>query len=125
LITQTGPAEAPLGNIFHLDLVEEWFDLTGLPYVHGCWVVREGHWAESDSDLLREAKTRGTKDLSAVASSAAKHPLSPETVAAYLSSFSYDLGEEQEASLSEFFRYSFFHGVLGDIPDINLASPEE
>ena len=125
LIANFAPPLPGSGDMFSLDLVEEWSDLTGLPYVHGFWVVREGQWDESESRALHAAKERGRKNLSSVASRYAPvSSLAEETCLEYLTSFSYDLGEEQEESLSEFIRYSYFHGALGDIPDLTFFSED-
>ena len=126
LVTNLTPPPAGQGDVFWLDLVEEWNDLTGLPYVHGFWVVRGGGWNDSESKELLAAKERGVKNLSSIARRGASVlSLPEERCLSYLSSFSYDLGEEQEAGLSEFLRFSYFHGALGDIPDLNFYSGEE
>ncbi len=125
LISNLTPPPAGRRDVFCLDLVEEWNDLTGLPYVHGFWVVRGAGWSDAESRELLEAKKRGLEKLAAIATRNASPPLSEEACLSYLQSFSYDLGEEQEAGLSEFLRYSYFHGVLGDVPDLNFYSGEK
>jgi predicted solute-binding protein len=106
-------------GVFTLDLVEEWNDLTGLPYVHGCWVGREDEFNEEEAKALFSAKQIGMPLLQEVARILAlKKGLSEERVYKYLSSFSYDLGTQEEESLQEFFQYSFFHGILGDAPEL-------
>lgn len=123
LVANLGPSSKPAADVFCLDLIEEWFDLTGLPYVHGFWVVREGRWNDSQSKALQAARDRGLKNLSSIASRYAPD-LSKETSHEYLTSFSYDLASEEEESLSEFLHYSYFHGVLNDVPDLNFFSGE-
>jgi len=40
----------------------------------------------------------------------------PKDVLAYLSAFAYVFDNETQDAVSEFFRYAYYHGVLGDIP---------
>ncbi|MBI3006440.1 MAG: hypothetical protein HYY49_13670 [Ignavibacteriales bacterium] len=106
---------------FPLDLVEEWNDLTELPYVHGFWVAREGDLTRDDIQNLLDAKQKGVEEIVTIAEDAALHPkASKETALTYLSSFSWELGATEQESVSEFFRYSFFYGALADIPDLNF-----
>jgi chorismate dehydratase len=106
---------------FSLDLVEEWKDLTDLPYVHGFWVAREEHLGEEHIKALISSKTRGLETLAQLAARwAPEYKLSADESFRYLSSFSFDLGTDVEQSLSEFFRYAYYHGVLGDVPELNF-----
>ncbi len=106
---------------FALDLVEEWNDLTGLPYVHGVWVGRENSGAEEIVARLVRAKAQGIMHLAESAKIiAGELNLSRGTIHDYLAGFSYGLGEDEQAGLSEFFRYAYFHGVLPDVPDLNF-----
>lgn len=42
-----------------LDLGQEWFEWTGLPFVYAFWAVREGAQLGNVADALQEAKARG------------------------------------------------------------------
>ena len=106
---------------FTLDLVEEWNDMTGLPYVHGFWVGREEELSKTEAQALLTAKNNGILLKSQIAQSVAlQHNLSIDELTNYVSSFSYDFGEKEEESLSEFIQYAYFHGVVGDVPEINF-----
>jgi len=106
---------------FTLDLVEEWNDMTGLPYVHGFWVGREEELSKTEAQALLTAKNNGILLKSQIAQSVAlQHNLSIDELTNYVSSFSYDFGEKEEESLSEFIQYAYFHGVIGDVPEINF-----
>ena len=107
--------------LFSLDLVEEWSDLTDLPYVHGMWVGRE----ESERGLflpqIVSLSRNGVRHFADIAGQLArKYPVSPEEATEYLSTFSYALGKEEEESLTEFIQHAYFHGVLPDAPDLNF-----
>jgi predicted solute-binding protein len=94
-----------------LDLVDEWYDITGLPYVHGFWVSPPDALTPSELELIVEAGLRA--------------PATPEGQAqhdAALSRFRYRFDDEERAALAEFYRIAYYHGILKDIPDLNLHS---
>jgi chorismate dehydratase len=106
---------------FALDLVDEWKDLTGLPYVHGIWVGHEDSGAEDIVAPLIQAKEHGVTHLAESAEViAGELNVSRDVIRDYLAQFSYGLGEDEQAGLSEFLRYAYFHGVLSDVPDLNF-----
>jgi predicted solute-binding protein len=110
---------------FNLDLVEEWNDLTDLPYVHGFWVGREEEFSEIEAKALLTAKTNGTLLKTQIMQTAARQDdFSLGDTDQYISSFSYDFSEREEESLAEFIQYAYFHGVIGDVPDIRFFDVE-
>ncbi|MCX7984953.1 MAG: hypothetical protein N3A63_08655 [Bacteroidetes bacterium] len=117
LIVQSPPLMENRNNIFALDLVEEWYDLTGLPYVHGVWVGREEELNEVEAKALLMAQREGTRVLTEIANMLAqKYNLNIEFVSQYLQTFTYTFTQAHEESLEEFFHYAFFHGALPDVP---------
>jgi Predicted periplasmic solute-binding protein len=112
-------------GVFTLDLVEEWNDLTDLPYVHGFWVGREEEMTEQEAKVLLTAKNNGVILQLQIAQEAARQRNLPiEETTKYLSSFSYDLGEREEESLAEFIQYAYYHTVIGDVPEIRYFDLE-
>lgn len=119
LIVNTLPSAKTYGKYFVLDLVEEWFDLTELPYVHGFWVGREGELLEHEAAALVRAKKQGVMLQKQIAEAyAQKQNLSLVAAREYLQAFSYDLGQKEEDSIEEFFHYAFYHGAIGDVPEL-------
>ncbi|MCX6120612.1 MAG: hypothetical protein NTX44_03205 [Ignavibacteriales bacterium] len=119
LIVQDKPQMIGRTGTFTLDLVEEWNDLTGLPYIHGFWVGREEELSKTEAQALLAAKNNGILLKSQIAQSVAQQQnLSVHELTGYISSFSYDFGEQEEESLAEFIHYAYFHGVIGDVPEI-------
>ena len=47
-------------------------------------------------------------------------PASRQSASRYLSNFSYEFGELEQESMSEFMKYAYFHGILPDVPDLNF-----
>jgi chorismate dehydratase len=121
LVVNLHPQENSPEGLFALDLVEEWNDLTGLPYVHGFWVGRENPETEEFIPHLVRAKQDGLRNIEELARQLARRLNLPiDKAVGYFSSFSFKLGEEEQQGLSEFIRYAFYHGVLPDIPEINF-----
>jgi chorismate dehydratase len=107
-----------------LDLVEEWVELTGLPYVHGFWCGRERSLGGDDVRGLRQACADGLGMVEQTAARAGEvHRLT--AVAAgelqqYLEQLSYEFMSEEQSGVQEFFRYAFYHGILPDIAELQF-----
>ena len=125
LIVNLHPVENVEEKPFALDLVEEWNDMTGLPYVHGCWV---GHDEEGLADVigaLLRSKDQGVTHVDQIAEMlAAEKNLSRQFASQYLSKFSYEFGELEQESMTEFMKYAYFHGILPDVPDLSFFEVE-
>ncbi len=121
LIVNLAPTKTPPPDLFTLDLVEEWTDMTGFPYLHGFWVAREEDISREIVDALIQAKDQGIADLdNVIRVQASERGLSEDYMRAYFNSFGYDLSEDVMNGLNEFITMAYYHGVLGDIPDINF-----
>lgn len=108
-------------DAFSIDLVEEWKDLTDLPYVHGFWVGREDELSELESHALLRAQEQGSVLKGKIAEDYAReNGLSIHAAKDYIDAFSYSFGKEEENALEEFIRYAYYHGAIGDIPDIRF-----
>lgn len=93
-------------QINRLDLVEEWEDITDLPFVHGVWVTREGVLTEPELRLISNAVPVDGSEESA--------NQSPH--------FRYNFDDEAVDGMIEFFRIAYYHGVLRDIPEVRFLS---
>jgi predicted solute-binding protein len=92
-----------------LNLIEEWYDNTDVPFVHGVWVSRPNALTPEETTLLSTSRDEGVGAI----------PLE-ESTRAYLSSFLYTLDDQVTAGLTEFFRMAFYHGILSDMPDLRI-----
>jgi chorismate dehydratase len=91
-----------------LDLVAEWGDMTGLPYIHGFWAAPAEALSVPEAQLMIESGRQGASRLESFG-----------TNAGYLRRFRYELDEEALAALAEFFRMAFYHGILKEIPELH------
>ncbi len=106
----------------HIDIVDEWSDITELPFVHTIAVMRNESLNKELSDLLVDAQHRGRLSLELISNELSKTThLSNEIIYSFLSHLSYGLDDESKQSLEEFFRMAYYYGMLTDIPEINIA----
>ncbi len=94
-----------------MDLVDEWMDITDLPYVHGIWVAREDALIKEEIKSLIEMGKKGAAMLNEDSAVESQFPLLQ---------FSYDLDDNASSYLTEFFRMAYYHGILKDLPDIKF-----
>lgn len=121
LVVNFHPVPAREGEPFALDLVDEWSDMTGLPYVHGFWVGHDEPEAEVVAERLLRAKELGMSHLDHISQTLGRERrLGLSESKAYVASFSYELGEDEQNGLTEFIRYAYYHGILQDVPDLNF-----
>jgi len=113
------------GNV--LDVIEEWNDLTDLPYVHGFWCGWEHALTGEQISSLQQHCFDGVALLDEIAEAApADHSLGAiNAVEArdYLGKFVFEMSEEVEEGLKEFLRYAFYHGILPDVADLHYLEP--
>jgi len=121
LIVSFSPAKRPTSEHYTLDLVEEWSDMTGFPYVHGFWVAREEDIEADHIKSLVDARNRGVAQLDELTrGQGLRGDGSPEELREYFDSFSYEFGDAEVESVREFVTYAYYHGVLGDVPEISF-----
>ncbi len=89
------------GHTNVIDLVDEWGDMTELPFVHAVWAAREG--------ALSSAEVRAITAPPDPAGNGASE------------GFYYSLDEEASRGLTEFYRMAYYHGILKDIPDTKFV----
>jgi cyclic dehypoxanthinyl futalosine synthase len=87
-----------------LDLAEDWFEWTGLPFVFAAWFARPDAVDAHHEDIFRVAKQKGLSRVDAIAAEhGARSGLDPASLRAYLTeSIRYDLGDEELLGLERF-----------------------
>ncbi len=114
---KTGSAS---GN--YLDLAEEWFDMTGLPFVFAVWAGRPGALSLDDTQAIISSKNLGLDNIDEVCRAAAEeYGAEFGLVKRYLTeNIQFDLGEREIAGMSHYFELAFYHGALEYLPALNL-----
>jgi cyclic dehypoxanthinyl futalosine synthase len=89
---------------YRLDLAEDWFEWTGLPFVFAAWFARPDAVDAEHEDIFRIAKQKGLSRVDAIAAEhGARSGLDPASLRAYLTeSIRYDLGDEEMLGLERF-----------------------
>jgi predicted solute-binding protein len=105
-----------------LDLVDEWLDITELPYVHGFWVNREDRLTSTELSIIKDAASYGATHLIEIASLYPNY--SKDDLIEYLSAFMYDVNQKIESGLSEFLRMAYYHHIITDLPDVKFLKQD-
>lgn len=106
-----------------IDLVDEWSDITELPFVHTIAITRTDLYNSRTAGLLTASLEAGRNAIGSIANElAAETSLSGDLLQNYLSHFSYGTDELTTASLEEFFRMAFYHGMLADVPEFSYGA---
>lgn len=89
-----------------LDLAEEWFQMTGLPFVFAVWAAPAGALRSEDVGLLEESRRTGLSQIDTIAAEeSARLGLPAAMIAEYLRvNIHYDLGPEELRGLELFLR---------------------
>jgi chorismate dehydratase len=104
-----------------IDVVEEWFELTGTPFVHALWCGRENSLTNEEVKLLQDTQAKGVAGIADIAMQCP--PAERDVVGEYLQSFTYALDEQDREGLAEFMKYLYYHGVLPDVAELNFFKP--
>jgi cyclic dehypoxanthinyl futalosine synthase len=114
-----------------LDLAQEWFEWTGLPFVFAAWFARPDAVSREQEDLFRIAKQKGLARTDQIAAEhAARSGLEVDSLREYLTaSMRYDLGDEELAGLERFWAEAAKAGLLPavtpsfDEPRVSASRP--
>lgn len=97
-----------------IDMAEEWFTLTGLPFVFAFWTAHRSIAQASINEMLLQAKQYGLREIeSRIQAIQARWSLSADELRVYFSqNIHYDLGEEELTSLARFYAYAHEAGII-------------
>ena len=108
----------PPGDLYVMDLGDEWTAYTKLPFVYALWVFRPGAGDAAASRMLRAAKEEGVSRIGEIIQGAAKsHPwLDTAQVRAYLTAcIGYDVGPREEEGLKKYYEWLVEDALVPDI----------
>jgi len=103
-------------TVCFLDLGEEWFQHTSLPFVFALWILRNEYTNKKElSEALRSAKKHGVSKRSEIAT---RYP-DPEFALRYMTDWiRYDLGEEEKRGLALFADYLKKYNIVSKVDKI-------
>ena len=106
-----------------LDLIEEWKDLTDLPFVHAVCAMWNTRATPPLVQTIQDVSAWAQNNLDEVnRKECARLNISPHEIASFYETLLFTFDEISLDALNEFFRYAFFHGQGRDVPDIHLWS---
>jgi chorismate dehydratase len=114
---------APGDSRNSIDIVEEWNEMTGLPYVHALWCGRENGLTKEEMHHLQSAMEKGVAGIEDIARECAFE--NRDALQRYLESFSYTLDDRAREGLAEFMKYLYYHGILPDVAEVKFFKQEE
>jgi len=105
-----------------LDLAEEWYDMTGLPFVFAVWAGRRNSLDSDDLQAIISSKILGMDNINSVChDAAAEYGADFDLVKSYLTeNVQFDLGEQEIAGMRQFFELAYYHGSLEYLPSLNF-----
>lgn len=103
-----------------IDIVDEWTDMSELPYVHSIWVSSADALTSSEMNTIVEVGRLGGSNPADVLTQALAQSGTVGWPTEHFSSFEYSLDEEKVSALTEFLRMAYYHGILHDIADVKM-----
>ncbi len=96
------------GFEFSWDLGQEWFEMTGLPFVFAVWAARSNQPLDRLDWLLSTSRDTGLENLERISSRFAEsYGLSQDECLRYLrDNLNFELGADEKAGLELFFEYA-------------------
>ncbi|MGD9900061.1 MAG: menaquinone biosynthetic enzyme MqnA/MqnD family protein [Calditrichaceae bacterium] len=105
-----------------LDLGEEWFDMTGLPFVYAFWAGQDFALNSADVAAIIRSKEIGLQNIDEISMEFAKsNPKDWRFYRDYLTNnILYSFGEKEKEGLNEFYHYAFYLGLIEHIPELHF-----
>lgn len=120
-----GRDEHPGESAQHIDIIDEWFDMTQLPFIREVLVA----WKARMDDTIDESMRRAGEDMDAGMLEAVDeqmHGRGSETGRESLPAhYRYRFTPDAQEGLQTFFHMAFYHGLHRDIPHFAFWTPEE
>lgn len=126
LLYPAGAAMQSAEGFATLDMVDEWFDLTQLPFVREVFVAWEARVDTALDEAVRSAGSGADAEILRMLDEEMRGRGSSEDATASLPAhYRYRFTPDAQEGLQSFFQMAFFHGLRGDIPNFTFWSPEE
>lgn len=113
-----------LSNHSYIDLVDEWHDLTGLPFVYALWIVNDTSFSAQYISAIKEQlatfSDRIPRASKRVSQALGGHWKKYDQY--FKTAISYQFSEQEQQGLNELFRYAFFYGFIDHLPDLHFFS---
>ncbi len=126
LLYPSGDPVQQMQGFATMDMIDEWFDLTQLPFVREMIVAWESRMDSAMDDAVRRAGDEvDTEVLRQLDEEMRGRGSSEDATASLPAHYRYRFTADAQEGLQNFFQLAFFHGLRGDIPNFTFWSPEE
>jgi chorismate dehydratase len=110
------------------DLGALWHKFTGLPFVFALWQVNYKKSIDKDlkvlCDILELSKSYGLENIQELARTHAdRFGIPAQVLVDYWTSFSYNLGDEEQKGLRAFYGFAAELGVIGPVTELRFWKP--
>ena len=110
------------------DLAEEWYDMTGLPFVFAFIAGYQDVIEEHDTAIIKQSLAYGLSNLNEISSAWGKtHPkFGVNFYKKYLEeNIGFNFGEEEKAGLNTFYDYAFLRNEIEYFPELKYYHEEK
>lgn len=114
-------------SLYTYDLGQQWFELTGLPFVFALWIARRDAVEKKHAEMLDlkekllRAKQLAYDSYESIAEESRESEwMSPLALVDYWKTISYDLSEKHLEGLETFYHYAVEMGLIKSQPEIRL-----
>ena len=109
------------------DLAEEWYDMTGLPFVFAILAGYEGSLEPVDHDIFKRSLEYGTSHLDEICKD--WHKTHPKFTVPFYKDYlkeniQYEFGEEEKKGLNLFYDYAFLRNEISFFPEMKFYKSE-
>ena len=106
----------------HLDLGEEWTDMTGLPFVYAFWAGHDLSLTGEEVEILQKSYEIGGQNIEKISREyAVGKPQDWIFYRDYLTqNIVYKFSEDEKEGLMEFYHYAFYLGLIEHIPELHF-----
>lgn len=125
LLTTSDAQRADILSPSHIDLIDEWYDMTQLPLVREVFIGWEARLSGAIDAAIRAAGEKADTVALQTVDEKMHGGDSLNAIEAIPSHFRYRYSDDVVEGLQVFFQLAFFHGLHRDIPDLVFWEPEE
>jgi len=120
-----GDEHEPTGDATALDIIDEWFDMTQMPFVREVLIGWEARMDQTIDDAMRRAgEAVDAQVLESIDEQMRGKGTETgrESIPAH---YRYKFTPDAQEGLQSFFHMAFYHGLHRDIPNFTFWEPEE
>lgn len=120
-----GPQQRQGGSATALDMIDEWFDLTQLPFVREVLIGWEARMDQQTDDAMRRAGEAVDAQVLETIDEQMRGKGTQTGRESIPAHYRYRFTPDAQEGLQSFFHMAFYHALHRDIPNFSFWKPEE